>query len=166
VEILIQCKICSKNQNIFPVDEKLNFFSFQDRGDKVIVKRLNPKANFFCGNCFNEFEATIPKSKEKKILECLYIDVDFSEWDFDIKFKSEKGKGVLWLEIYNGKSTTYLCKVWGKELMDKIEDNDFDGKYIWTGELRFEKNQKDGKEGQSFCSINFNSNTVNMREEK
>jgi transcription elongation factor Elf1 len=160
----VSCKKCGFDHSVFPVDEKLNFFSYQKRGDTMIVKRTNPKNNFYCGICNEEFQVLIPRTKQKVILDCLYVEVDFSSWDYKIKYTSEKGKGVIWLELYNGKSTTYMAKVWGKTLMSIIEDNDFDGKYLWTGELRIEKNLKDGKEGQTFCSINFNESTVNMRE--
>jgi hypothetical protein len=159
----MECRKCGFDHAVFPVNEKQNFFEFESRGDKIIVLRKNEKSNFYCGVCDLEFEVYLPKPKVKPILDCLYTDIDFADWKYEIKLKSEKGKGVLWLQVYNGKSNTYFCKVWGKELMDKIENNDFSEGTIWTGEIRMEMNLKDGKKGQAFSCVNFNIDTVNMR---
>jgi hypothetical protein len=161
-----QCIRC-KTKNIISVDEKKNLFEFQSRGNKMVVKRRNAKSTFFCLECLEEFEASIPKPKnEKVILDCLFVHIDFADWEFKETFRSEKGKGVIWLEVYNGKSQTYLCKVWGSKLINLIDEREFQEGSVWTGELRFERNQKDGKKDQSVCFINFNESSVNIRDEE
>jgi hypothetical protein len=159
----MECRKCGFDHAVFPVNEKQNFFEFENRGDKMIVKRKNEKNNFYCGVCNEEFEVYLPKPKIKPILECLYVNVDFSDWEYEIRLESENGKGVVWFVLYNGNSNSYFCKAWGKDLMRKIQEKDFSEGTLWTGEIRMEMNLKDGKKGQYFSCINFNSDTVNMR---
>jgi hypothetical protein len=141
------------------MDETKANFEFSYRNENYIVKKKNIKNEFYCFNCNTEFSA---KRQEKKIKDCLEVTVDFREWT--IIFEKEV-KGGGWFRIFKEDSTVYFCKVWTTELTRKIKEQDFDKGYVWTGELKNEYNKKNGREGQTFMSINFNKNTVNEREE-
>lgn len=162
----IKCPKCMKSQFVLDYDGKTNYFEYEYLGQQRLTKRISKDVDFFCYVCDHQFK--MKKGwKKGQVLDALTVDVDFSEYEYNIKYVSKKQgrKPVAWIEIFNGNSNTYFCKVWGLDLVERIEENDFSKGSVWTAEIRLESNKKDSSKGTSFMALHFNWDSVNMRDD-